>query len=93
MNFIGIIPARYHSTRFPGKPLAVIKNKPMIQWVYENVSRALDHVYVATDDDRIMRAVEDFGGKVVRTLVTHQSGTDRCAEPHDYWPVNPILMW
>ncbi len=80
MNFIGIIPARYESTRFPGKPLAIIKDKPMIQWVYENVSKALDEVYVATDDDRIVKAVEAFGGKVVKTLSTHQSGTDRCAE-------------
>lgn len=80
MNFIGIIPARYQSTRFPGKPLAMLKNKPMIQWVYENVSKALDQVCVATDDDRIVKAVENFGGKVVRTLPTHQSGTDRCAE-------------
>ncbi|MFV0592603.1 MAG: 3-deoxy-manno-octulosonate cytidylyltransferase [Draconibacterium sp.] len=80
MNFVGIIPARYESTRFPGKPLAMIKNKPMIQWVYENASKALDMVCVATDDDRIFEAVENFGGKVVKTLSTHQSGTDRCAE-------------
>lgn len=80
MNFIGIIPARYESTRFPGKPLAIIKDKPMIQWVYENVSKALAEVYVATDDDRIVNAVESFGGKVVKTLSTHLSGTDRCAE-------------
>jgi 3-deoxy-manno-octulosonate cytidylyltransferase (CMP-KDO synthetase) len=80
MNFIGIIPARYESTRFPGKPLAIINNKPMIQWVYENASLALSEVYVATDDIRIFKAVEAFGGKVVKTLPTHQSGTDRCAE-------------
>lgn len=80
MKFIGIIPARYESTRFPGKPLAMIKDKPMIQWVYENASKALDEVYVATDDTRIFKAVEAFGGKVVTTLATHQSGTDRCAE-------------
>ena len=80
MNFIGIIPARYQSTRFPGKPLACIKDKPMIQWVYENVSKTLDQVYVATDDERIMSAVEGFGGKVISTLASHQSGTDRCAE-------------
>jgi len=80
MKFIGIIPARYQSSRFPGKPLAMIHGKPMIQWVYENVSEALDQVYVATDDDRIMDAVRAFNGKVIRTLATHQSGTDRCAE-------------
>jgi len=80
MNFIGIIPARYESTRFPGKPLALINNKPMIQWVYENVSKALEHVWVATDDDRIFNAVEAFGGNAIKTLSTHQSGTDRCAE-------------
>ncbi len=80
MKFIGIIPARYESTRFPGKPLAMIKNKPMIQWVYENASKALEKVCVATDDDRIVEAVEAFGGMVVKTAPTHQSGTDRCAE-------------
>lgn len=80
MKFIGIIPARYESTRFPGKPLVDIKGKPMIQWVYENASKALNEVYVATDDDRIVKAIKAFGGKVVKTLPTHQSGTDRCAE-------------
>lgn len=80
MNFIGIIPARYESTRFPGKPLATINGKPMIQWVYENVAKALKQVWVATDDDRIFNAVRNFGGNAVRTLSTHQSGTDRCAE-------------
>lgn len=80
VNFIGIIPARYQSTRFPGKPLAMIKNKPMIQWVYENASEALSHVCVATDDDRIFNTVRDFGGEVVKTSPNHQSGTDRCAE-------------
>ncbi len=80
MNFIGIIPARYQSTRFPGKPLAMIDNKPMIQWVYENVAKAVDEVWVATDDKRIFNVVEGFGGNAVETLSTHQSGTDRCAE-------------
>jgi len=80
MKFIGIIPARYESTRFPGKPLVMIKEKPMIQWVYENAMKALDDVIVATDDERIFDTVEAFGGKVVKTLSTHQSGTDRCAE-------------
>ncbi len=80
MKFIGIIPARYQSTRFPGKPLAIINNKPMIQWVYENVAKAVNEVWVATDDERIFDAVESFGGKAVETLSSHQSGTDRCAE-------------
>lgn len=80
MDFIGIIPARYQSTRFPGKPLAKIKDKPMIQWVYENAAKALPYVCVATDDKRIYEAVKAFGGNVVKTLSTHQSGTDRCAE-------------
>lgn len=80
MKFIGIIPARYQSTRFPGKPLAMINNKPMIQWVYENVVKAVSDVWIATDDERIFKAVENFGGKAVETLSTHQSGTDRCAE-------------
>lgn len=80
MKFIAIIPARYQSIRFPGKPLALINNKPMIRWVYENVIKAVDKAWVATDDERIFRAVEDFGGKAIETLSTHQSGTDRCAE-------------
>jgi len=80
MNFIVIIPARYESSRFPGKPLAVLGDKPMIQWVYENCSKALKHVWVATDDDRILNTVHNFGGNAVKTLSTHQSGTDRCAE-------------
>jgi len=80
MQFIGIIPARFQSTRFPGKPLILLGEKPIIQWVYENAKKALDEVYVATDDERIYRAVEEFGGKAVYTSPNHQSGTDRCAE-------------
>lgn len=80
MNFLGIIPARYASTRFPGKPLADINGKPMIQKVYEQTLKALDHVWVATDDERIEKAVKDFGGNVVMTSTEHQSGTDRIAE-------------
>lgn len=79
---IAIIPARYQSSRFPGKPLALICGKPMIQWVYErtvNVS-CLDEVYVATDDERIRNCVENFGGKCVMTSSKHESGTDRLAE-------------
>jgi 3-deoxy-manno-octulosonate cytidylyltransferase (CMP-KDO synthetase) len=80
MNFIAIIPARFQSTRFPGKPLAQLDGKPIIQWVYENAKKAIDHVFVATDDERIYQAVEAFGGKAVYTSANHQSGTDRCAE-------------
>jgi 3-deoxy-manno-octulosonate cytidylyltransferase (CMP-KDO synthetase) len=79
-HFTGIIPARYASTRFPGKPLAIIGNKPMIQLVYERVSTTLENVYVATDDIRIADAVNRFGGKVIMTSPAHKSGTDRCAE-------------
>jgi len=80
MEFIAIIPARYQSTRFPGKPLALLNNKPVIQWVYENASKALDKVWVATDDERIFEAVKKFGGNVIETAGSHRSGTDRCAE-------------
>ncbi len=81
MSFVGLIPARYASTRFPGKPLALIGGKPMVQWVYEQASKSeLRHVAVATDDERIRKAVEDFGGRVVMTSPDHRSGTDRCGE-------------
>ena len=78
---IGIIPARYASTRFPGKPLALIQNKPMIQYVFERCKEAdLDALYVATDDERIRKCVKNFGGKAIMTSTQHNSGTDRCAE-------------
>lgn len=80
MNFIGIIPARYASTRFPGKPLAMIGDKPMIQRVYEQAKKALDTVVVATDDERIYNCVRGFGGEVVMTRTDHKCGTDRCLE-------------
>lgn len=80
MKFLGIIPARYASTRFPGKPLADINGKPMIQKVYEQASKALDQVWVATDDSRIENCVKNFGGNVIMTSPNHQSGTDRIAE-------------
>lgn len=81
-KFIGIIPARYASTRFPGKPLADMDGKPMIQRVYEQVQGELDAVWVATDDERIEQAVRDFGGHVVMTSDRHRSGTDRCYEAY-----------
>lgn len=80
MKYIGVIPARYASTRLPGKPLADIHGKPMIQWVYENARKALDRVIVATDDRHVFEAVEAFGGEVMMTAAEHQSGTDRIGE-------------
>ena len=80
MKFLGIIPARYASTRFPAKPLAVLGGKTVIQRVYEQVAGILDDAYVATDDERIEAAVKAFGGKVVMTSTEHKSGTDRCQE-------------
>lgn len=82
MNFLGIIPARYASTRFPGKPLADISGKSMIRRVYEQVEGILDEVAVATDDRRIYDAVAGFGGKVLMTSELHTSGTDRCYEAY-----------
>ncbi len=82
MKFIGIIPARYASTRFPAKPLAMLGGKPVIQRVYEQVAGVLDDAYVATDDERIEAAVKAFGGKAVMTSVNHKSGTDRCYEAY-----------
>jgi 3-deoxy-manno-octulosonate cytidylyltransferase (CMP-KDO synthetase) len=80
MEFLGLIPARYESTRFPGKPLADIAGKPMIQRVYECAAAVLDHVWVATDDTRIEQAVVGFGGNAVMTSASCASGTDRCGE-------------
>lgn len=82
MKFLGIIPARYASSRFPGKPLIDIEGKTMIQRVYEQVKKStkLNDVVVATDDQRIAETVRSFGGEVVMTAEHHQSGTDRCAE-------------
>ena len=80
MKYIAIIPARYASTRFPGKPLAMLGGKTVIQRVYEQVSRVLEEVYVATDDERIFACVESFGGKAVMTRTDHKSGTDRIQE-------------
>lgn len=79
-EFLGIVPARYASSRFPGKPLAMLGDKPMIQWVYERASLLFEHLLVATDDKRIYDEVERFGGKVLMTSPRHTSGTERCAE-------------
>lgn len=82
MKFIAIIPARYASTRFPAKPLALLGGKPIIQRVYERVVQLFDDACVATDDDRIFQCVQGFGGKVVMTGTHHKSGTDRCYEAY-----------
>ena len=83
MNVLGIIPARYASTRLKGKPLVDLDGKTMIQRVYEKAGKALDQVIVATDDDRIEKAVKDFGGKVIMTSANHTTGTNRCLEAYD----------
>ena len=80
MKFIAIIPARYASTRFPGKPLAMLGGKTVIQRVYEQAVSVVGEAYVATDDERIHKAVEAFGGQAVMTRVDHKSGTDRIEE-------------
>lgn len=80
MKFVGIIPARYASQRFPGKPLAILGGKTVIQRVYEQVCKVLKDVYVATDDERIFKTVEGFGGKAIMTSPNHKSGTDRIEE-------------
>ena len=80
MKSLAIIPARYASTRFPAKPLAMLGGKLIIERVYRQVQQAIDDVVVATDDERIMRAVESFGGRAVMTSTEHRSGTDRCYE-------------
>ncbi|KAA6339057.1 3-deoxy-manno-octulosonate cytidylyltransferase [termite gut metagenome] len=82
MNFIAVIPARYASTRFPAKPLAMLGEKPVIQHVYEQAAKTFNDVYVATDDERIEHAVQAFGGKVIMTSPDHRSGTDRCYEAY-----------
>lgn len=82
-KFLGIIPARYGSSRLEGKPLADICGKPMIQHVYERATQTINDVYIATDDVRIVEAVESFGGNVVMTSVDHSNGTSRCLEALD----------
>ncbi len=83
MKFVAIIPARYASTRFPGKPLALLAGKPVIQHVYEKAKSVMDNVYVATDDERIFDTVKSFGGNAVMTRNDHKSGTDRVKEAAD----------
>lgn len=85
MKFIGIIPARYASTRFPGKPLADLGGKPMIQRVYEQAKKVLNTVIVATDDQRIYDCVQSFGGEVVMTSTNHTCGTDRVYEAYQIY--------
>ena len=80
MKYLAIIPARYASTRFPGKPLAVLKGKTVIQRVYERVTSVLEEAYVATDDPRIYDAIIRFGGQAIMTSSSHRSGTDRIQE-------------
>lgn len=80
MKYIAIIPARYASTRFPGKPLAMLGGQSVIERVYRQVTTILSEAYVATDDERIYNAVEAFGGKAIMTRADHHSGTDRIEE-------------
>ena len=82
LKVIAIIPARYASTRFPGKPLTLLGGKPVIERVYERVTSVISNAIIATDDERIYAAVEAFGGKVVMTSPDHKSGTDRCWEAY-----------
>ncbi|MCZ4222880.1 3-deoxy-manno-octulosonate cytidylyltransferase [Pedobacter rhodius] len=94
LRIIGVIPARFASTRFPGKPLVDIAGKSMIQRVYEQASKAesLSKVVIATDDERIAEAVKRFGGEFAYTASTHQSGTDRCAEAIEQFPGFDIVI-
>ncbi len=94
IKILGVIPARFASTRFPGKPLTIINGKSMIQRVYEQASKSnsLSKVVVATDDERIATEVERFGGEYIMTAATHQSGTDRCAEVAAQLPDFDIII-
>ena len=85
MIFVGVIPARYESSRFPGKPLVDIGGKPMIQRVYEQAKKVLDTVIVATDDQRIYDCVQSFGGEVIMTSPSHTCGTDRVYEAFQHY--------
>jgi len=86
VKVLGIIPARYQSSRLPGKPLADIGGKTMIQRVYEQAQQALPNLVVATDDERIESTVKGFGGEVIMTSPNHNSGTNRCLEAYQKWP-------
>ncbi|MGB0933411.1 MAG: 3-deoxy-manno-octulosonate cytidylyltransferase [Lishizhenia sp.] len=94
MKVLGIIPARYNSTRFPGKPLIDLKGKTMIQHVYEGAQKCteIDTLIVATDDQRIVETVEAFGGKAVLTSIDHPSGTDRCGEVAVKYPNHNVVI-
>ena len=94
MPVLGLIPARYASTRFPGKPLVDIAGKSMIQRVFEQAKkcRQLDEVVVATDDERILNHVLEFGGNAIMTSTEHQSGTDRCAEVSLQYPEFNVII-
>lgn len=93
MKIIGVIPARYQSSRFPGKPLADICGKPMIWWVYQQCMKVedFDEVYVATDDDKIFSACTELGVKVIMTSDTHRTGTDRIGEVARKIPADLIV--
>ena len=84
-NFLGVIPARYNSSRLMGKPLKIIGDKPMIQHVYEKAKIVLENVIVATDDDKIFKCVKSFKGNVILTKKTHENGTSRCLEAVNNW--------
>lgn len=94
MKVLGIIPARYASSRFPGKPLIDLKGKSMIQRVYEGAKKStrITEVIVATDDQRIFDEVQRFGGKVMMTKESHPSGTDRCAEVASHFPEMDVVI-
>jgi len=93
MKFLGVIPARYGSSRFEGKPLELIHGKTMIEWVYKRTLLSdLDKVVVATDDERIEKVVKDFGGEVIMTAKTHETGTDRIAEVAEKYPDFDVII-
>lgn len=93
MKVLGVIPARYDSSRFLGKPLALISRKPMIQWVYERAMKSdlIDRLIVATDDERILKRVIKFGGRVVMTSKSHKCGTERVAEVSKKFPSDLVV--
>ncbi|MBN1469567.1 MAG: 3-deoxy-manno-octulosonate cytidylyltransferase [Fusobacteriaceae bacterium] len=93
MKFLGVIPARYSSTRFPGKPLELINGKSMIEWVYKRTIKSdLDKVIVATDDERIYNEVISFGGESILTSKEHETGTDRIAEVSAKYPEYEVII-